>query len=313
MRVLRLTFRINRFEVLSVGALGTLTVLGGMFVIWRIAGLGISPACFQAIEAGVFSGGCEDQFRAFQDVVGRFGQLVIVLGAFFPVVGGLLVGGPAIAREIERGTARLAWSMSPSRWRWYAHRVLPMLAFLLVVAFAVGVTLDRLMGATNPTEDLANSFTDFRMRGVLVATEAAVVAATGLAVGAVLGRSVPTFLLSLILGGLVIYGGVANLHRSVLLGEAELQVCCETFTPGELYLDSRFQLPDGRLVGYEELPALGPEISRLAFEGQLPQVTLVIPGSRYREVETREAAAHAGIVAALLVVAAVVVDRRRPA
>lgn len=312
-RVLRLTFRINRFEVLSVGALAALTVLGGVLVIWRLGAIGMSSACVPSFETGELPSGCEGLYREFQEIAGRFGQLVLVLGAFLPIVGGLLIGGPPIAREIERGTARLAWSLSPSRLRWFAHRVLPLIGFMVLVGFAVGVTLDRLMSTINVGEDLSASFTGFRMRGVLVATQAAVIAATGIALGAILGRSVPTFLLSLILGTLLIYGGVANLHRTILLGEAEKRVCCDGFYQGELYLDTRIQLPDGRLVTYEELPTLDPEIAQLGFEGSLPQVSLVIPGSRYRELEAREAAAHAAIVVVLLAVAAVVVNRRRPA
>jgi hypothetical protein len=313
MQVLRLTFRMNRFEIVAVGALGALIVVGGVLVMWRLGAVGISSTCLPSLETGELASGCDALYREFQEIAGRYGQLVLLIGAFLPIVGGLLIGGPPISREIERGTARLAWSLSPSRLRWYAHRVLPMIAFLVVVAFAVGVVLDRLLGAINVGEDLSASFTSFRMRGILVATQAAVIAASGIALGAILGRSVPTFLLSLILSTLLIYGGVANVHRNILLGEADRQVCCETYEPGQLYLDTRIQLPDGRLVSYEELPSLDAEIGQLAFEGQLPQVSLVIPGSRYRELETREAVAHTAIVVVLLVLAAVVVDRRRPA
>jgi hypothetical protein len=39
---------------------------------------------------------------------------------------------------------------------------------------------------------------------------------------------------------------------------------------------------------------------------------MIIPGQRYREIETREALAQLGIAALMLVAGAVVVMRRRP-
>ena len=52
--------------------------------------------------------------------------------AVFPVVAGLLAGGPIVARELESGTARLAWSLGPSRLRWFVQRAVPILASVLV-------------------------------------------------------------------------------------------------------------------------------------------------------------------------------------
>jgi hypothetical protein len=43
-----------------------------------------------------------------------------------------------------------------------------------------------------------------------------------------------------------------------------------------------------------------------------PNVSMIIPGERYREIETREALAQLGIAALMLVAGAVVVLRRRP-
>ena len=33
---------------------------------------------------------------------------------------GAFLGVPIVGRELERGTTRLAWSLAPSRWRWFA-------------------------------------------------------------------------------------------------------------------------------------------------------------------------------------------------
>ena len=46
---------------------------------------------------------------------------------FLSFAAGLFLGVPVVARELERGTARLAWSLAPSRMRWYLARLLPLL------------------------------------------------------------------------------------------------------------------------------------------------------------------------------------------
>ena len=58
---------------------------------------------------------------------------------------------------------------------------------------------------------------------------------------------------------------------------------------GDLYLDQRFVLPDGSLVGYEYFDGDATRTTRTATRG-IPMFSLVIPGERYRFVEAREAA-----------------------
>ncbi len=78
-----------------------------------------------------------------------------------------------------------------------------------------------------------------------------------------------------------------------------------------MWIDSKFQLPDGSLVGWEYFGDQGPVYDENG-NSQFPMVSLVIPGERYRFVEAREALALAlGTLVALLLAAAVVV-RRRP-
>ena len=107
----------------------------------------------------------------------------LALVPIFPVVGGLLVGGPIVARELETGTARLAWSLGPSRLRWFAQRVVPILLMFLVAGLAIGVTADALLNMVQPSVDLDASFVGFRARGLLVAVQGLLVASIALAVG----------------------------------------------------------------------------------------------------------------------------------
>jgi hypothetical protein len=230
----------------------------------------------------------------------------------FPIVAGLLAGGPIVARELETGTARLAWSLGPSRMRWFVQRAAPILLLAAVAGLAIGVTAEALAAQQNPGVDLGQSFIGYRGRGALIAVETVLVAAIALALGAILGRSIPTLILSLILiWGLVL--AVDKVDRQLLTSEAEVSTADLDYS-SILFLDSRFQLPDGSLVSYEELVAIHPEIEQSGFDDStgIRNATLYIPGSRYHEVEAREAAILTIVAAAFVALAAAVVVRRRP-
>jgi ABC-type transport system involved in multi-copper enzyme maturation permease subunit len=311
-RIIRLTFRINRFEVGSVVILGGLLVLGAIVVSWALGNVGLPADCVRGFETGEFSESCAASNEAFQRIV-ALATPVSLLMSLFPIIGGLLIGGPVIAREIERGTTSLAWSMSPSRLRWFLHRVVPMVVLLLVVSFVVGIAADHLMRAVTPQSNPEASFAGFRFRGLLLATQAFLLASTAVAVGALLGRAVPTLLLSLLLGTLSIVA-VGLVHREVLLGEALVVVQDENFdfSNDNLNLDFKFQMSDGRLVTFEQMMAIDPTAFDSEFGPKYPNVSLLIPGERYRAVEAREGAAELGIGLLFLVAGAAVITRRRP-
>ena len=311
-RIVRLTFRMNRFEVGAVVVLGALLVLGAIVAGWALANVGLGPDCQPSLQTGELPERCIATYEAFNRIAG-LASPISTLMVLYPIIAGLLIGGPVLAREIERGTTSLAWSLSPSRLRWFLHRVVPLIVLVLAMTFIVGAAADHLTRALTPETDLAASFVGFRFRGILMATQAFVLASTAVAVGALFGRAVPTFLLSLILGMLTIVA-LGLVHREVLLDEAVVQRQDENtfYSNDDLYLDNRLELPDGRLVTYEELYRIDPAVFESEFGPQYPNVSLLIPGDRYRTVETREAAAEVVIGLAFLVGGAFVVTRRRP-
>jgi hypothetical protein len=194
----RLTYRINRFEITVIAVATILSAAVTAAVLTWITASGYAPcvndysdpppvACLNLLELGRWATKIE--------------SMSMNLVPAFPLLAGLLLGGPVIARELERGTARLAWSLGPSRMRWFAQRVLPILAITVAACFAVGVVGDRIATVFAPDSDLANSFVQFHLRGGSIATNGFLVAAVAIGVGAVVGRMVPTLILALVLGG----------------------------------------------------------------------------------------------------------------
>ena len=304
---IRLTLRMHRFELVAILVFAGILVFGAYWVAGRLDAVGYGP-CMSA-EAPPTA--CEALGRQFYDIQEAQATPIFGFLAVLPYVAGLFLGGPIIAREIERGTTRLAWSIAPSRLRWYLWRVVPIIVLLVIVTFAAGVAADRLTAARSPGIDLASSFDGYGERGVLVTVTALVMAAGALGLGAVIGRVLPTIILSLILGYFGILA-VSDAHERFTRSEAivvdEAQV-----GRGDRYVDQFFRLQDGRLVGYEELYQIDPEaLNDETGQSKYPIVALVIPGARYRAVEAREAGVLGGIAVVMLAGTAVIVQRRRP-
>jgi hypothetical protein len=303
-----MTYRIHRFEIRAILFATLLSVAVSAIVVTWIETSGYGD-CLVGFEQPTVA--CLD-LESTGAWFSRVARLSIVLAAFFPFVAGLLLGTPLVAKEIDSGTARLAWSLSPSRGRWYVARLLPMLVVIGIAGMAIGVVADVLVGVTAPDRDLPNSFIAFHGRGVLIATSALVLGSTAVALGAILGRPTPTLLLALVLGGLTLLA-VSEVHRKFILAP-EAVVAPQDWNGGDddLYIDGKFQMPDGTLATWEELLARDPSFGQGEFGPELPFVTLIIPGERYREIEAREAGVHLGISAVFLLAGGVVVLRRRP-
>jgi len=306
LRIAALTFRIQRFEWTVVVGATLLSVVVSALVAGWIRSAGFDKCLTDEAASNTLR--CQ---TALAPWLFRIAQMSMNLVPIFPVIAGLLVGGPIVARELETGTARLAWSLAPSRLRWFIQRALPPLLMVTVAGLLIGMTADALLHLTRPDLDIEKTFDGFRGRGLLVAVEALLVASVALALGSILGRSVPTLVLSLVLiGGLTI--AVDKVETQLLTNEAE-STTSYNFSGGDLYIASRIQNDDGRIITYEELFALHPEFNENGYNPeQYPDVTLFIPGSRYHDVEGREALALTGIAGLFLLVAAATVVRRRP-
>jgi hypothetical protein len=302
-----LTFRIHRFEMTVVVVATAMSLFVSAAVVTWLTSSGYK-ACLSEGGSMTFSSVCQSSVGLWMD---RIARMSITIVPIFPFVAGLLVGTPLVARELEGGTARLAWSLVPSRLRWFVQRVVPALGLVAVAAFVIGITADALFRALHPTLDLDQSFVGFRGRGVLVSVEALVVASIALAFGSILGRTVPTFVLALILAGAI---GVATdkVETETLMNEALISSDFQ-WTGGDLYLESRFRLADGRIVTWQELYVLRPEIETQGMTEEMGRdVVLYIPGTRYHDIERREALVFVAIAALFAAIATVAVMRRRP-
>src|SRR5262249_19867082 len=148
-----LTFRIQRVETTIVVAATLLSVIVSAIAIGLFTSGGYTQ-CF-ASDGPVLTAQCQSPMAT---ILSRVIRPSISIVPLFPIVAGLLIGGPIVARELETGTARLAWSLGPSRLRWFALRALPLIGLSILAGLAIGVTAQSLIHVQNPAIDLDGTF-----------------------------------------------------------------------------------------------------------------------------------------------------------
>jgi hypothetical protein len=138
-----LTWRQHRIEIvgLLIGAvlLAVITTLAAAFAQRTRLELGVDTC----VPLPTTNMNCVQLSQEWTNRVGPFRYL---FHAFFvvPALIASYIGGPLFARELERGTHRLAWTQGISRLRWAAT----FLGILLAVALAAAIVLALVGGQT---------------------------------------------------------------------------------------------------------------------------------------------------------------------
>ena len=206
-RMAWVTWRQHRIALAGVAVfLGVLAVL-----LWR-AGLTthhVFAAAVAACRPGA-SGAC---YAMSNSIIGTNGFLSngFILQAV-PVLIGAFVGAPVLARELETGTFRYAWTQGFGRWRWTVAKLVPL---AVVLAVAAGVFSLLLNWYYQPYFDAGNQSLGlseltpffpgvFDLRGIGFAAWTLAAFAIGALAGMLIRRVVPA-----IVATLVVYAGLA--------------------------------------------------------------------------------------------------------
>lgn len=299
---LRLALRLERSELVAL----TLVVAGwaaaALVIAWRLRGFDAEfPDCLGLV--GTTASYCEDaslQFGPWDQTA----ELLLWVALGLPILIGVILGSPIVAREIEEQTAQIAWSFSSSRVEWLLGRTVPVAVaaalLLAVVALSAEVLTVARLGGDDP------GFQRFDQRGVLVVVRGLAALTAGLLIGAWFGRTLPAILAASALGLFVVFGVTVALdtwRRAESIVIEQNSPAADAVLPTAMIIEPVAILPDGTVVSDRnaELPA-GVSFDALR----------VVPGSDYWRWVGRESAAVSVISTVMFIGATAITRRRRP-
>jgi hypothetical protein len=318
----RLSFRQQHLEILLLAAA---VLVASALMLWWASELRALVAAYPDCQFFDPSLACRAVGQRFSDTFST--AEILIRNTWLAGFGiGLLLGVPVVAREIDHGTAQLAWSIGRSRLRWLIGRAAFAALIAIALSGALAVTTEILASAMLHEIDLSQDFNLYGNRGPLIVGQAMLGLGAGVLVGAVLGRQLPALLL-----GIIVVGG---LYAASWAGfpawyatEAEF-ASMDEFLGGPLWIESGIELTNGERVSWGDYYAGGAAIETYqaqdgtyyasqadADAGRDPigrDYVLIIPGGRYNEIVSRETAVFAGAGLVLIGGAAGVIHRRRP-
>lgn len=320
----RLSYRQQKWELLLLG-IAVVAAIGVM--LWmtsQLAGITAAyPECDFFVDEHQVPASCNQASQSFFQSYSN-AEIFLRNGWLIGFVVGLIVGIPLVARDIEHGTAHMAWTLGQSRTRWLLRRIGFGVLVVVVLLAGLAVVTDILGAAMQPNDDLSRSFHFEGNRGVIIVARGILALGIGLLVGAVLGRQLPALLLGLMVTGLL-YGVV-----TFAIGKWNESDAIETWYDqnygAPLWVGSGVRLPSGERVSMMDFYGTGSEAFQ-ADDGRLyataadaeaegdpigQEYILLIPGERYPEVMARSSLVTAGAGVLLMVGAGLVTNRRRP-
>ena len=323
----RLGYRQQRWELILVGLGVAATAIAMLWFASQLTGMRTaSPDCVPPAAAGP---ACQAALNAYSQAEGMADTLMLLsFGAPFGI--GVLLGAPLIAREIDAGTAQLAWSIGRSRAWWLLRRIAFVALFAVVALGVLAITSEILAAAMAPERDLGSDFTWFGRRGWLIVARGVGALMLGMLVGALIGRVLPAILAAALVMALAFTGlSFAQDRWQDTLVETHRMNYVEASSnvdSGALVVNTGLELADGEIVTWPELNERGLEVTYVDEQGRLfgseqdmqqgnllgYDVEFAIPGARYPDVVAVVGAASIGVGLVALGLTAVVVSRRRP-
>ena len=199
-RMAGVTWRQHRITLAAIAAF-----LGALAVGLWIAGQKTHHAYAAMLAAchPVVSAGCDGLIASFTGMNGFLSNGSALQPV--PVLIGAFVGAPVLARELESGTFRFAWTQGFGRWRWTLAKLVPLAIAVAAGTGAFGVLLSwyyqPYFASVNQTFGVqgVSPFAPglFDLRGVAFATWALAAFAIGALAGILVRRVLPAIVATL--------------------------------------------------------------------------------------------------------------------
>ena len=262
--------------------------------------------------------GCDIIVPHFQNQFGGLDTATRIM-AVLPLLAGLFVGAPLVARELEFDTYRFAWTQGVSRRRWLLSKTLLLAAGTAVAAGGVSLLL---MWWRVPFDDLEGRIgpSGFDIEGIVVPAYALFALALGVLAGLVFRRTVAAMTATLVAFGTTRFlvsdfvrpHYLAPLHRVI-------SATATTGIPGDWVLSNTLVDAGGRRVtaANEELAVVHAQQAGIDPHTYIltlgwRRIVSYQPGGRFWTFQILEAGLYLGLAVGLVLVALWLV-RRTPA
>jgi hypothetical protein len=312
-RAWRLTFALQRQEMLILLSATALLVVGSVLAARMTSEARVAfDACVTKVVEG--SDACRSLSAPLNDLSSWEG-IAKLAAQWSPMILGLFLGVPVVAREIEGRTAPIAWALDPGRGRWLFQRAVPVLAVALVAGVLIGIGGEMVTQASPFGEHpLGAGFSDYGSRLGQVPVRTVAVLVLGIAIGALFPRQLPALLLT---GAttLMLFTALTLGMGAWMQAAAEPIAMDQGYESGARVFEQAFRdNATGALISTVDFDQqqIGSEDLESSAPPGMTRVWLGIPGDEYGQWVVRESGIVLGLTLIVGAATFVVVQRRRP-
>jgi ABC-type transport system involved in multi-copper enzyme maturation permease subunit len=309
---------------------GVLAVLGGLSLFMLINGLAMHHA-YTSLGldtcGNLGSAGCQSQLSAFQQHYFGLADHLPHLVMLLPGLIGVFVGAPLVARELESGTFRFAWTQGPSRVQWIVTKLALLAVVLTAFALAFSTLFTWWYGPFDAINGRLTSYGAYEISGLVFAARTLFGFTLGALLGVLIRRTVPAMAATAALWVAVVVPSMLWLRPLIQKPITVIGAAAKGITPGQdvpfnaTVVNHWFQDAAGHHVGFDQLfqqaiaansgtpPSPEQFNSYLAQHHDTPWISYR-PNGWFWHFQTIEASGYA-ILAILAAVATVLLLRRR--
>jgi hypothetical protein len=208
------TWRQHRVALLGVVALlgffAVLMIVNGNAMRGDYHRLGLD-SCSSTSSALRCNTGLDEFEHRYQGIAQFLPRLVL----FIPAILGAFVGAPLVARELETGAFRFAWTQGTNRTRWIVAKLVLLGAALAVLAYAFTVLFTWWFHLWIPIMGRMQTGQAYEIEGTVFVARTVFAFALGACLGAVIRRTVPAMAATLAGWLAVVWPSVVYLRQHI--------------------------------------------------------------------------------------------------
>lgn len=309
---------------------GVLVVLGGLGLVMLVNGLAMHHAytSLGLDTCGQLDGAsCQSQLTAFQQHYQSWADDLPQLLMLLPGLIGVFVGAPLVARELESGTYRFAWTQARSRVQWIVTKLILLALLLTVLALAFSALFTWWYRPFNAIAGRMSPNGAYEIAGLVFAARTLFGFSLGALLGLLIRRTVPAMAATAAAWSAVVISSMTYLRPLIrkpitIIGHPAKGIIAGSHVPFNANLVNHwFQDATGHHVGFDQLfqqAIVGnggtipspDQFNAWTTQHHYSQWASYQPNSWFWHFQTVEASGYA-ILTALLAVATVLLLRRR--